>query len=58
VKQEYIDCLHAVLAARGHRARFGNDVHRHTAEFTQALPVIANNLRSFGKGERVLFLLD
>ncbi|MDH4656810.1 three-Cys-motif partner protein TcmP [Pseudomonas sp. BN606] len=58
VKRTNIDCLHTVLAARGHSARFGNDVHLHTAEFTQALPVIANNLRSFGKGERVLFLLD
>lgn len=58
VKRENIDCLHAVLAARGHAERIGRDVHLHATEFTQALPVIANKLRTFGMGERVLFLLD
>lgn len=58
VKKENIDCLHAILASRGHSPRFGHDVHLHTAEFTQALPAIARNLKAFGKSERVLFLLD
>ena len=58
VKPENIACLHAVLAARGHASRVGSDVHLHSAEFTQALPIIAQKLKFFGKGERVLFLLD
>ncbi|MBM3105867.1 three-Cys-motif partner protein TcmP [Pseudomonas sp. V1] len=58
VKKDNIDCLHSVLASRGHSQRFGRDVHLHTAEFTQALPAIAHNLKSFGMSERVLFLLD
>jgi three-Cys-motif partner protein len=58
VKPENIACLHAVLAARGHASRVGSDVHLHSAEFTQALPIIAQKLKLFGKGERVLFLLD
>lgn len=58
VKPENIACLHSVLATRGHAPRVGQDVHLHTAEFTQALPIIAQKLKQFGKGERVLFLLD
>ncbi|MCE0970291.1 three-Cys-motif partner protein TcmP, partial [Pseudomonas putida] len=58
VKPENIACLHAVLASRGHAARVGQDVHLHSAEFIQALPTIAQKLKYFGKGERVLFLLD
>nr|WP_294973324.1 three-Cys-motif partner protein TcmP [uncultured Pseudomonas sp.] len=58
VKRENTACLHAVLASRGHQARIGQDIHLHTAEFTRALPAIAQNLKSFGKSERVLFLLD
>ncbi|MFU4581448.1 three-Cys-motif partner protein TcmP [Pseudomonas aeruginosa] len=58
VKPENIACLHAVLASRGHASRIGQDVHLHASEFTQALPTIARNLKTFGKGERVLFLLD
>jgi len=54
VKPENIACL----PARGHASRVGSDVHLHSAEFTQALPIIAQKLKFFGKGERVLFLLD
>lgn len=58
LKPENIACLHSVLAMRGHAPRIGHDVHLHSAEFTEALPVIAQKLKQFGKGERVLFLLD
>ncbi|MCP1617261.1 three-Cys-motif partner protein [Pseudomonas sp. SLBN-26] len=58
VKPENIACLHAVMASRNHAHRVGNDVHLHSAEFTQALPSIVQKLKSFGKGERALFLLD
>ncbi|MBN0017154.1 hypothetical protein JTL76_38340, partial [Pseudomonas aeruginosa] len=42
---------HAVLASRGHQARIGQDIHLHTAEFTKALPAIAQSLKAFGKSE-------
>lgn len=58
VKPKNTACLHAVLASRGHQARIGQDIHLHTAEFTKALPAIAQSLKAFGKSERVLFLLD
>ncbi|HGE6808312.1 TPA: three-Cys-motif partner protein TcmP [Pseudomonas aeruginosa] len=58
VKPKNTACLHAVLASRGHQARVGQDIHLHTAEFTKALPAIAQSLKAFGKSERVLFLLD
>lgn len=58
VKKENIDCLQAVLTAHGQGHRIGNDVFLQCADFAQALPSIAHRIKSFGRTERALFLLD
>lgn len=52
------ECLKVVLRSKGYGDRIGRDINVLTGRFSERLPSILQNIKSFGGGERALFLLD